>query len=465
MFLDCKPQTIVVFGDSMLDYRNTGITQKIANEAPIPVFLKKEECVSLGGCGNVVQNLYALGCEKIYVFSMCGDDTYGQILNNLFTKLNVEAHILPVQNKKTTVKHRFFCQNKLVFRYDEEEQYTVSREQEVGIINDFTRILSKTHIDCILFSDYNKGFLSHSLCQEIIKIANDNKIFTCVDPKMDYTKYTNCSLIKPNREEVEKLFHVKVSHDNLSSVHQIIKDKTRAKTSIITLGDQGISGSFEEDTFVNWKYESKDVIDVTGAGDVVNAILAFYFNQIPNKEIVLKLASYIATISVSHLGTYTIQYKDILEGCKYVSNKKVVRVEDLKKLKQPLLLTNGCFDILHEGHISLFEYCKSLAKNTHECVIALNSDASIKRLKGHTRPICSLQTRVSILNAIKDIDWILIFEDDTPERILKELQPDILVKGGDYTLETIVGREYCKVVYIYPFKHQISSTTIINKFK
>lgn len=465
MSLNYNAQNIIVFGDIMLDYRNVGTIQKLANEAPIPVFLKKEEKISLGGCGNVLQNLYSLGCNKLFVFSMCGDDEYSKILFDLLKKLNIESNIISVPEKKTTRKYRFFCQNKLMFRYDEEDIYNLSIEKEKEIIARLKDIITTTQIDCILFSDYNKGFLSHSLCQEVIKIANENSIFTCVDPKNDYRKYMNCSLIKPNRDEVEKIFGIKLSLDSLEAVHKHIKEKSGAKNSIITLGDQGISGSFENDHYFYWKYDSRDVIDVTGAGDIVNAMLSYYFKQIENKEIVLKLASYLATISVSHLGTYTLHYEDILQAYKFIFNNKVIQLEDIQKIQKPLLITNGCFDILHEGHISLLEYCKSLAGNKYEVVLALNSDTSIKRLKGNNRPICSLQTRLAVLNSLKQIDWIVVFEEDTPEQILKTLKPDILVKGGDYKIENIIGKEYCKDVYIYPFKHQISTTAILNKIK
>lgn len=465
MFLDSKPQKIIVFGDIMLDYTNIGSINKLANEAPIPVFLKESEQVSLGGCGNVLQNLNSLGCEKLYLFSMCGDDKDSIVLSNLLDELNIHHSIRKVQGKKTTTKHRFFSSNKLIFRYDNEEIYSLPSSFETSILDELSEILAIESIDCILFSDYNKGFLTNSLCESVISLANSKNIFTCVDPKNDYRKYKYCSLIKPNRNEVEKLFGIRFSLDNLEDVHTQIKDLVHCKNTVITLGDQGISGSFENNEYFYWKHDSKDVIDVTGAGDIVNSILSYYFNQIQQKSLCLQLASYLATVSVSHIGTYILQSSDILQGYKYISNTKVIEKEHLARIKKPIVFTNGCFDIIHEGHISLFQYCKSIAKSDYEIVLGLNSDASIKRLKGSTRPINNLLTRVAVLNSIQYIDWIVIFEEDTPEILLKELCPDILVKGGDYTQETILGKEYCKEVKIFPFTHKISTTNIVQSIQ
>lgn len=463
MFLDCKPQTIIVLGDIMLDYTNLGSVNKLANEAPIPVFLKESETVSLGGCGNVLQNLASLGCKKLYLFSMCGNDKEKECLENLLNELNVEHHLVVLPSIKTTSKHRYFSNNKLLFRYDVEDFQSLPAQKEILLIDSLKDILTRERVDCILFSDYNKGFLTDSLCKSVIQIANEHTIFTCVDPKNNYTKYRNCSLIKPNRHEVEKLFGIKFSLDTLESVHKQIKKLVNCNYTVITLGDQGISGLFDNDIYFHWMYESKDVIDVTGAGDVVNAVLSFYFNQVPEKQFCLQLASYLATVSVSHIGAYKLHFNDILKAYKFLTKNKVIDTKHLKRIKKPLLFTNGCFDILHEGHLSLFDFCKSTAGDKYEIIVAVNSDSSISKLKGPTRPICKEKTRLAILNALPTIDWIVVLNEDTPEEILRELKPDLLVKGGDYTLDAVVGKEYCKKVLLFPFVHSISTSTILKE--
>jgi D-beta-D-heptose 7-phosphate kinase/D-beta-D-heptose 1-phosphate adenosyltransferase len=461
MFLDCKPQNIVVFGDVMLDYIYNGSINKLANEAPIPVFLKETQRTSLGGCGNVLQNLSSLNCQNLYLFSMCGKDDDSKELETCLNDLKIEYYLAKME-KKTTSKHRFFCNNKLVFRYDNEEVYSLNYDEEKRIIDTFRRIIDNCKIDCILFSDYNKGFLTKTLCQSVIEIANLHNIFTCVDPKKDYTKYKNCSLIKPNRHEVEQLFGIHFSLDTLPEVHKQIKTFVNCKNTVITLGDQGISSEFENGEYFYWNSESKDVIDVTGAGDIVNSVLSYYYPSLDDKKLCVRLASYLATISVQHLGTYKLQQSDILLAEKKLHRNKILRREDLKKLSKPIVFTNGCFDILHEGHVSLLNYCKALGSQ-YDVVLGLNSDTSIKRLKGESRPIFPLASRLAVLSSLESIDWIVVFEEDTPESLLKELRPDILVKGGDYTAETVIGREYCKELKLFQFVHDISTTKIVSK--
>ncbi len=465
MFLDCKPQNIIVFGDIMLDYINTGTINKLANEAPIPVFLKENEMISLGGCGNVLQNLASLGCQNIVLFSMCGNDLKSKGIEQCLEDLGIESHMKKVENRKTTSKHRFFCSNKLIFRYDEEEYYNLDSLKEKEILDELKTVLQSTPIDCILFSDYNKGFLTETLCQGVIQMANEYNIFTCVDPKKDYLKYKNCSLIKPNRNEVEQMFGIHFALDSLPQVHTKIKELVNCKHTVITLGDQGISGCFENNDYFYWKYEPKDVIDVTGAGDVVNSVLAYCFPHFENKRKCLEMASFLATLSVQQLGTYKLQVRDILIAEKMLNQNKLVQVEDLKNMKRSILFTNGCFDILHEGHISLFKYCKSLAGSTHDVVLGLNSDESIKRLKGESRPIFNIKARLAILNALEYIDWIVVFDEDTPKSIIQQIKPDILVKGGDYTSETVVGKEYCRELKLYTFTETVSTTNIVKYIK
>jgi D-beta-D-heptose 7-phosphate kinase/D-beta-D-heptose 1-phosphate adenosyltransferase len=465
MFLIREPKNIIVFGDIMLDFTVIGKVNKLANEAPIPVLLKETEMVSLGGCGNVLQNLYSLGAKKVFLFSMCGKDPDSEKLESCLNDLHIEYYLEKTENKKTTSKHRYFCENKLLFRYDNEDYYTLNREQEENILNKFNCILENNSIDCILFSDYNKGYLTNSLCQSIIQIANDKKIFTCVDPKKDYIKYKNCSLIKPNRNEVEQMFGIVFSINTLPDVHMKIKELVNCKNTVITLGHEGISGSFDNNEYFYWKYDSKEVIDVTGAGDIVNSVLSYYYPWTEDKKFCLKLASFLATQSVQHMGSYKLQSTDLVLADKVLNKRKIIMVENLKKLQCPIVFTNGCFDIVHEGHISLLKYCRDIAGNTHQVVLGLNSDASIKRLKGVSRPIFNLSSRLALLNSIEYIDWIVIFEEDTPENILKEIRPDILVKGGDYTIQSIIGKEYCNQIKVFPFEYDISSTQIIDKIK
>ncbi len=461
MFLDATPQSILVLGDIFLDYTMYGSVEKLANEAPLPVFRKERETIRLGGCGNVVQNLAALGCEELHVFAACGHDRKGTLIESLLKQIRVEPHLLRKEGTDTISKHRFFCKNKLMFRYDEEERFSLTESDEAHVIEEVCRILDSRRIDTILFSDYNKGFLTPRICQTVIHFARERGIFTCVDPKDDFTKYSGCTLFKPNRNEVQSLFQIPFSLSHVADVHAYIKEKVGCAISVITLGELGISAHFESGEYYSWCDETKEVNDVTGAGDIVNAILAYFYPQGTSKKHCLQLASHLATMSVQHVGTYTLTFSDLVNAQKYVFGSKLVTVDVLERLQRPLVFTNGCFDLVHEGHLSLLRRCKALAGSTHDVVVALNSDTSIQKIKGQTRPIRPQDARIALLNQIEQVDWIVVFNEETPVELLRKLHPDLLVKGGDYTLEKVLGREYVKRVEIVPITHPISSTKIL----
>lgn len=451
-----------MLGDIMLDYSTTGTTEKLANEAPIPVLLKSHESVSLGGCGNVVQNLHALGCKKLYLLTVCGDDEKAGKIQKMLDEKHVLYKLWKVA-KKTTSKHRFFANNKLLFRYDEEDFVNITTSIEYDVLNAVHQILEKDVIDCIYFSDYNKGFLTKNICQGVIQMARKKNIFVCVDPKNDYTKYKGCSLIKPNRNEVEHLYGMRLHMDHLEEALHTIRKKTECTSVVITLGNDGISYSSEKDGFYKWKLNSKEIIDVTGAGDIVGTILAYYYPQKEDKKSVIELSSYMGTVSVSHLGTYVLKVSDIIEAERFLKKNKYITVDKLQYIQGRRIFTNGCFDILHEGHIGLLSYCRSLAGTNGHVIVAINSDTSVSSLKGSTRPIRNERQRIAMLNAIDSVDWIVVFSESTPVEILKTIQPHVLVKGGDYTFESILGKEYCKEVQIFPFEENISTTKIIEK--
>ena len=462
MFLNSKYPNIIVFGDIMLDHQIYGSIEKLANEAPIPVLNKTSEKYSLGGCGNVLANLHSLGCNKLFLFSMNGNDNYGKILEELLDNYNI-THCL-IKNTITTVKHRFFCDNRLMFRYDEEKNTNLEEHYEDHILEQFIHIIRNNTIDSIIFSDYNKGYLTDSLCKKIIAKANEFNIFSIVDPKNNYEKYKYCSLIKPNRNEVKKIFNIELTIENLEETLLIIKDKVQCKNVVVTLAEKGISFLNEVNKYFLDETDPIDVVDVTGAGDIVNSIISYYFPLLEDKEFVIKISSYLATKSVKYAGTYVITHEDILLAIHHYNDNKLITLDEIKFIKKSIIFTNGCFDIVHKGHLELFKFCKNNYKNS-VVIVGLNSDSSIKRLKGESRPINNLESRIHMLNSIVWVDYIIVFEEDTPVELLKILQPDVLVKGGDYTYDTILGREYCKEVKIFTTVNGYSSTHIINKIQ
>ena len=447
--------SFIVCGDIMLDQNLFVKAEKLANEAPIPVFGLQREEFALGGCGNVVKNLAGLGLGDVHVFSAVGCDQAGDQIETLVKGGGGVSHLRRVEGYTTTVKRRYFCDNKVIFRCDTEVFLSsICVPAEIGA--EIEGLLKTGDVRCIFLSDYNKGFLKAELCQEILRLARTYGVFTCVDPKQDYTKYKGCSLIKPNRKEACALLQVD-SSTPLLDLHKRMFSVVQPKYSVITLAENGTT-LYDGVNMIHELPVVRKIIDVTGAGDVVCAVLGAFLCDGGDPGKVLRMATRIATKSVEFPGTYTATRADLAPA------SKVVGVDEARARTQGkrVIFTNGCFDLLHSGHISLFKYCKDLGG---EVVVGLNSDASIRRLKGTTRPVNTLQTRLDVLEAIQYIDFIVVFEEDTPSQVLESLRPDILVKGGDYAVESIVGREFAGETRVCSFVEGVSSTATIQRIQ
>ena len=440
---------ILVIGDIMIDkYIYTNIS-KLANEAPIPVFLYDREKYILGGCGNVIENM-KLFQNNLFLITVVGQDK--DIVTNLTNKFNSTLIVDPT--RKTTIKTRLLCDNKILFRYDTENNHTISNDIESKIIIAFDLLLPK--LDIILFSDYNKGVLTEKICKHIIEQSNIHNKITIGDLKYNFRYFKNITITKPNLAEA-KQFSKK---ETIIEMHNTISDEINCKYSIITLGKDGIS-LYDKKNLFNTSYESNEVIDVTGAGDIVAAIVSSFINKTDIKS-VLKLATYLGTLSVKKIGTYEISHNDILCAYKWIKNKEFNQeiLYHLKNSNNKIVFTNGCFDVLHIGHITYLEEAKKLGDIL---IVGINTDKTITKLKGRTRPINNLQDRITFLNKLEFIDFIIPFDEDTPLEIIKKIQPDILVKGSDYKIEDIIGREYAKQTITIPLIENKSSTIILNK--
>ena len=458
-------KNVMVLGDIMLDVKLSGPIHKMANEAPIPVLLRETEKKYLGGCGNVLMNLQSLGCEKLFILTKVGNDSYGnEVASMLSRHSEIVPHLYKDDSYCTTVKTRGFSNKKIIFRYDIENSVHTLDTHVDDIIRLVQKVLETERLDAIVFSDYNKGFLVKELTQPIIQLARRFEVPTFVDPKVDYTKYIGCTVIKLNTKEIYDIFGIKYATSELEAIHRSIKKRVQCSETLLTLSEQGMSYFTCDDTLINEKAIESEVNDVTGAGDVVLSIIVYFYNNIPKRKLV-QLATYMGTTSVQYVGTYVLKKSDILKAYKRINNNKLIRVEDIRHLTGPLVFTNGCFDILHEGHMALLQYCNSIKPHKGEVVIAINSDASIQRLKGPTRPINDEKARIAILNNIEAVDWILVFGEDTPHEVLEKIRPHTLVKGGDYTVETIVGREFCENVKVFTYMDGRSSTAIINSIR
>lgn len=456
-------KNIIVLGDIMMDVNVHGKINRMANESPIPILVQENVRNILGGCGNVLMNLQSLGCEKLFIFSRIGDDEYGKEIHRMLSQYNeIEEHIYKDNSYTTVTNIRGFSQKKLMFRYDIENNVELI-EAHINHINDtIESIILNNKIDAIIFSDYNRGFLVEQNTQHIIRLANKHNIPTFVDTKSEYNKYMGCMMIKPNMKELLDVFGIRFSFSDIDNIHRSIKKRVQCKETLITLSEHGMTYSTENDIIINERANKSDVIDVTGAGDVVLSIISYCYNSI-SKENILKLATYMGTLSVQHAGVYVMKPYDILKAHRILNRNKLITIDKVQYITAPIVFTNGCFDILHEGHMSLLQFCSSIKPCGGEVIVAINSDESVIKLKGPTRPINDEQARIAILNNIESVDWILVFKEDTPHEILKQIRPHTLVKGGDYTVEQLPGREFCENVKIFTYMDGKSTTAIVHK--
>ena len=465
---DSKPR-ILVLGDIFLDHTFYGIVTRIANEAPVPVYKQTRDVWTLGGAGNVLANLASMGCAELYAFGRIGaDEPYKSQIESLLSQYNINNQLLVDASVPNVVKNRYYCGKTLLFRHDYESQALLREEQEDVVIRRIQELCNgRAKIDCIVFSDYNKGFLTNRLCDAIISIARSKGIFTVVDPKEQYTKYMGCSLIKPNRSETHKLFGVQVEGIDTKLAHQCIHEKVGCEASVITLSENGATLCNQSGEIIHCANQPMEVIDVTGAGDIVCATLAYLYPIYENKQHIIEIANVFAMISVGHLSTYVLQPYDFVKSrgivSKSIQRNKCIDPSSLRRIIDVMhanttVFTNGCFDIIHVGHLDLLKRCRDMGDIV---IVGLNSDASISRLKGPERPIMNLEKRVAFLSALEYVDYIVVFGEDTPAEVLAQLRPAILVKGADYKPEELPGREYVKEVRIVPLMEGYSSTSVI----
>jgi len=452
---------IIIIGDVMIDINKISEVNRIAPEANIPIYNILNVNYILGGASNVAVNLKNLGAN-IEIISVIGNDYYGNKIKQIFDEKQINYHLIVDNQRKTTQKNRIFTGDKINVRFDIESTNDISIDIENQIID---LIIIKKEIDAIIISDYDKGVITENLSKTIISYANKNNIPTFVDPKLkNYTKYKDCFLFKPNQNEAEKISGEK----NIDKILQFIKKEINCKNILLTRGKEGMilnnsHNKIEHNSIIN-------LIDVTGAGDVVLSCLVYVYLKTNDLLEACKISNYIGGKSVSSIGNYNISLNDIDEynlNNKCCDNNKIIydyEIEKIKKLSifKNLVFTNGCFDILHSAHIELLKFSKNLGDLL---VVGLNSDDSIKRLKGPTRPINDINERSKILSLFDFIDYIIIFDEDTPSGILKYLLPDILVKGSDYNKDNIIGKEYAKEIKLFNYIQNKSSTNVINKIK
>ena len=452
-------KNIIAFGDIILDKYIYCTPKKINSEYPNLVFEEKNIRFQLGGVCNVSSNLSSLN-NKIFLLSLSNmNDT----LINLLLEKNINIDFLIKNNNYNYIITRYISNNNQVFRIDNNNILkNMDSQTELKIIKNFNKIIANQHIDGLIISDYNKGVVSTNVCTKLISICKESNIPIFVDPKInDFYKFKDSTLLKPNRLEFEKICHSlnlenKTNKNNLKKVCEMLN----LENILVTLDKDGmiIYNHYMDKIKIFKSTENIKLINVTGAGDIVLAsFIHFYFKNYNIFEIV-KLTKKLSEYSVSIMDNFQLNLNIVDRLC---FGSKLISEENFHLINKnsKIVFTNGCFDIIHTGHI---EYLKKSKDLGDILIIGLNSDESIKRIKGSNRPINKQFDRIKILESFYFVDYIIIFEDDTPYKLIKKLKPDILVKGGDYKIEDMIGKDLVEEVKIIDFVEGYSTTKFIN---
>ncbi len=440
---------VLCVGDIILDSYSHGDVRRISPEAPIPVLkVGKNKYEVLGGCGNVARNICGAGSD-CHIISITGKDKESLVLKKLLSEQKILSFNLIVdKDRYTTKKIRFVSENQQILRVDRESNEFISRKIENKIFSAFEDKIN--YCDVVVISDYNKGMLTDNLLRSIIELSKRRKKIIIVDPKKnDFSPYRGSNIITPNFKELIK------SCGNENIVEEDKKSKVVVKLSklliskfgfdsvITTRSSDGISIVDKSNKILHLPSKAKEVFDVSGAGDTVIAYVASGLSKGKNLYNATELANDAAGVAVGKFGTTVVNGSDLLNSD---NEKKVCTLNEIcsdLKLNQnkKIGFTNGCFDLIHQGHIF---YLKEARKNCDFLILALNSDKSIKKIKGSDRPILNQEERSEVLKNFSFIDRIVIFDEDTPIKLIKKIKPDTIFKGDDYSYQEVVGYKEVK---------------------
>jgi len=469
---EIKKPNILVIGDLMIDHYLWGSTNRISPEAPVQVVDVQKETTVLGGAGNVVNNLVSLGAD-VMVISVVGEDEVSKELTQMLEDINVRHYLICDENRKTTKKSRIIASAQQIIRYDQESKEDISPESEALITMGLLKIIDQ--FDVILVSDYGKGVITDSLMSKIIFCASGTNTKVLVDPKGDdYSKYIGSYLLTPNKKEAQEATGIDINDEaSLKVALKKLHNTACLQVPMITLSEDGIAILDENDNVIKKPTVAREVFDVTGAGDTVLASLGYCLSNGDNIIDAMEFANLAAGVVVGKIGSATAtleeieEYKSSLHKSSIESHIKTFdeisqTVDRLKKQNKKIVFTNGCFDILHKGHVQYLDKAKSFGD---VLILGLNSDASVSALKGPNRPINNEDDRGYILAALESVDYVVKFTDDTPLSLIEIVQPDILVKGGDYEGKKVVGSEIAKELKLVQFVDGKSTTKTIEKIQ
>jgi D-beta-D-heptose 7-phosphate kinase/D-beta-D-heptose 1-phosphate adenosyltransferase len=462
---DFSKAKILIIGDVMLDRYWTGPTARISPEAPVPVVRVVDMEDRPGGAANVAINAATLGAQVVLI-GMTGKDEAAQILNDRLAAMNVTCEFVKVASQDTITKLRIMSRNQQLLRLDFEKSFATDDKSE--LLAKFEERVQQT--DVVVLSDYSKGCLSDP--QSLILLARKYNKPIIVDPKgSDFSRYKGATLLTPNLSEFEGEMGFYESEDELFNYAQALKQKCDLDAVLVTRSEKGMS--LYQDQVYHLPAHAKEVYDVTGAGDTVISTLACCIAVGLSLERACQFANHAASVVVGKLGTSTVSTTELAIAVNAqvhqgggVMNAQQLRlaVQQAQRKGERVVMTNGCFDILHSGHVA---YLTEAATLGDRLIVAVNTDDSVRKLKGEGRPINNLQRRMAVLAGLSAVDWVVPFSDDTPQSLIADILPDVLVKGGDYKIPEIAGGKEVIAnggeVRVLLFEDGVSTTGIISQ--
>ncbi|WP_034246530.1 D-glycero-beta-D-manno-heptose-7-phosphate kinase [Lachnospira multipara] len=467
-----KDITVLIYGDMMVDKYVNGTVSRISPEAPVPVLTVTDKFSKLGGAGNVIDNIVSLGAS-VKVIGYLGNDMEGDWAKKALTERGVDTSLLlQYEDCRTITKTRLTSKKQQFLRADEEIIKPAPKEYFDYMKRNVDKLFDGVQVAIV--SDYGKGAVTEETAQLIISEAIKRNIPVFVDPKgKDYTKYKGATVCTPNMNEIRLVSGEKLeTEDELRKTGEKLRKELKIDNFAVTRSEKGIT-LFEEGQINDFPAISKDVIDVSGAGDTVVATMACLYGCGIDLQKCCKLANLAASVVCSKFGTATLSLNELMEQIansrqfKYVTlqNAKYI-VDSLKEKGKKIVFTNGCFDMLHAGHLSSFMQAKEYGDIL---IVAVNSDRSVKANKGDERPIISEKYRIEMLCALEVVDYVVLMDEDNPINIISTLQPDITVKGKDWENKELPERKvvegYGGCVKFIEMKGTLSTTNIIKKIR
>jgi D-beta-D-heptose 7-phosphate kinase/D-beta-D-heptose 1-phosphate adenosyltransferase len=440
----------LVLGDVMLDRFVYGSVKRISPEAPVPIMAIRHHADMPGGAGNVVRNLVSLGAGTTIV-GVVGDDSWGRSLTEEFLKMPcLHLGLVVDESRETTVKTRYVAEGQQVLRADRETLFPLTPDIEAQILAAYATALGEA--DIVILSDYGKGVLSQEVVGAAISMARGAGKQVIVDPKAkNFDRYRGATLLKPNRSELQAASGSECETDEqVEAACRELIGQGNCEMMVVTRGKDGMSVVTTHGPAVHMRTTAREVFDVSGAGDTVAATLALALAAGAGIEEACTLANVAAGIVVGKRGTAIVTRGEItaasrpfegsLEQHKFFSYERVVQLaQDWRAEGLKVAFTNGCFDLLHPGHVALIDRARRTADRL---IVGLNADASVRKMKGPARPVQGEIARATVLASLKSVDAVVIFSEDTPLRLIEGLMPDVLVKGADYKLDQVVGADF-----------------------